>query len=161
MDIIQKPLKEQNIDKKVFKDFNQQIVNKKPFKLENIKEWFAGQKVHLVAKNYKGLKELPATLTASPGIYVIDVLDRAWLDKGDVAEGMVADLVLGCEKDPKHPMIPEEARHRIIDLFKNGYLLFSDSEGNIGPTAWEKLKISEIWFRLSDKFRNLLISDML
>lgn len=161
MEIIQKPLEDQNIDKKVFKDFKEQIVNKQPFKLENIKEWFAGQKVHLVAKNYKGLRELPSDLSSSAGTYVIDVLDRCWLDKGQVAEGMVADLMFGCEKDPRHPMIAEEARFRIIDLFKNGYLLFSDSEGNVGPGAWEKLPITQIWFRLSDKFKKLLIADEL
>jgi len=158
MEIVKKTLEELNLNPKSLKDFKVNIPNKKPFKIENLKEWFGGQRIHVVAMGYKGLKNIPYELEGTPALKVIDVLDRCWLSQGDVAEGMVGDLVYGCGQDVVTKMSPDMARVCITDLMNRGYICFSDEEGNTGEAAWTSLPISKIWFRITEKFSDVVVA---
>jgi len=155
MKVIKNDIKDLN--SKAFKDFKKNIVGHKPFVIQNLKEWFGGQKVHIIAKDYKGVR-IPSELEGKAGLKIVDILDRVWLTKGEVAEGIINDLIFGCMKDPREPMTFDEAKHCINDLRQLEYIQFSDSDGNTGEQAWHNLPITQIWFRLTPKFTSMLIA---
>ena len=148
----------QIVDPKTLKALNKHVVTQKPFVIKNLKTTPQGQPLHVIATDYKGLKAHPSDLIGKAGIELLDLLDRVWLDKKEVAEGILADLVTGCTADPKRNMSTAEARERIMDLKNTGYIDFSDGNGNLGEQAWTNLPITEIWFRLTDKFVKLLVA---
>ena len=158
MKINKKPIDINSLNPEAVKALKTDVKGVKPFKVENIKKWFGGQTLHVVYKDYVGLKEMPAELDNSPAAKIVDLLDRVWLENKEVVEGMVGDLMHGSLKDIKHRMKFEEARAGILDLRKKGYIAFSDSKGNLGEQAWTNLAIHDIWFRLTPKFEKLIVA---
>lgn len=154
-----------NLSPEVKKALRKNVVGKKPFNLKNKKQWFGGQEVHVVGINYKGLKEFPSELVSTAAAHCISILDRVWLDKGEVAEGIVSDLYGGLIHDPNIHAIASGLKIRdaaiqiIADCRSREYIIFSDGDGNTGLQAWEKLPFSKVWFRIGPKLEKLIISD--
>jgi len=144
------------------------FVKQKPFVLKNMKKWFGGQEVHVIRKNYKGLKEFPSELVGTAAAHGVNALDRVWLDKGEVAEGTMLDLCYGLAKDPKitaitiSPVVAfERARTIVKDCYEKGYIELCNKDGYTDAVAWQNLPLKDIWFRLSNKFIDLLIADLI
>jgi hypothetical protein len=107
---------------------------------------------------YRGLTHIPSELASNrtPGLMVFVELNRCFEKSGQVAEGMLSNVIWGfheCGYDEKH------VAAGLAELKAKGYVYYSD-RNRVPISEYDYDGKKPVWIRYTKKFTDLLVREV-